>query len=198
MGNHMESHIFFGSAKKKLMKTQILNVEEIEWIMKYVLPEDLSDLKQKYRLSDSSGFEAKKFHSRCDGVAPTFLLCQASNGVKFGAVSFVFYNSQGASTNRNLIFSLDKRSIHRLKVRNGSRLSANAICNDPALGPILGNNDLVIGDNCHKEMSCSSNLGQAYEFEGDGEVYLAGSKKFSMLKVMVFQMVGCNTMAVLD
>lgn len=195
-GNHMESQIFFGSAKTRLLRTKIVNVEEVEWLMKYVLPADLNDLKQKYRLSENSGFEAKKFHSRCDGLAPTFLLCQASNGTKFGAVSFVFYNSQGASTNRNLIFSLDKLSIHRLKIMNGSRISANAIRNDPASGPILGDYDLVIGDNCHQEMSCSSNLGQVYEFEGDGETYLTGSKKFSMSKVIVFHMVGCNTMAV--
>lgn len=190
--NPLESRIFLGKAESKLGKTGILNVEQIKWLMTFVLPPNLESLSQKYRLSEANGFSAEKFHNYCDNKAPLLVLCQSNTGNIFGGVSFVPFNVEGTETNRNLIFSLDKKSVHYLKNVNGSKKSTQAVRDDRNCGPIFGQKDLLIGDNCHNRASCSSDLGDVYQFDGDGTTYLTGAQFFSLKKVIIFQMLGCN------
>ena len=197
VANPSESRIFFSQVEKKLGKTQILSMQNIKWLMRYVLPPNLDNLKQKYRLSENNGFRAEKFHSNCMNIAPLMVLCQSMNGSIFGGVSYVPFNVEGARTNRNLIFSLDKGTVHYLKSVNGSKESTEAIKYDETCGPIFGNNDLVIGNDCHVENSCSSDLGNSYDFVGEGTTFLTGSHKFSLKKAIFFEMIGCNTDPVL-
>lgn len=58
-------------------------------------------------------------------------------------------------------------------------------------GLIFGDDDLVIGDNCDKKDSCSSNLGNNYTFKHPSKpsnTYLANKSEFQLKALFVFEM----------
>ena len=166
-----------------------LKENELNILSEYL--SDFSKTKLLYYLA-KDGFNAKKFHSKCDSVSPTLLLCVTSDKKRFGCVSYVGWGEKESEkeTDKNIIFSLDHQTIHKLKEDNGNRMTNEAIDNDPDCGPIVGMDDIRIEGDCDKEENCTSALGETYELP-DGEnpqTYLAGKEKFKIKKLYVFEL----------
>ena len=185
---HIQSKVF------KRLKN-ILSNDEITFLVDYVLPSTASNLKMKYRLSEKYGFQSSKFHKKCKDMKNTILICQADSGEKFGGINYLTWGPESVKerTDQNLIFSISKKSVHRLRMQEkgkykGTRKRTKSIRFDEQCGPIMGLSDLIIGDMCHEKKSCSSDF-DMYELEGDHEpeLYLANSKKFRLDKFFIYQ-----------
>ena len=159
------------------------------------LPKDTSKLKLLYRLSDKKGFQASKFHKNCDDKSNTIFICENDKGQKFGGVNYLTWgeDSVGKKTDKNLIFSISKKSLHPLMMNEagedkGTRMSSKAILYDKNSGPIMGNTDIVIGNNCEKEESCNSDF-DTYEFnlEDDSDSYLGNAENFKLKSFYIYQ-----------
>ena len=169
--------------------------DEALFVAHEVLPEDCSKLKLLYRFSSKKGFESARFHEKCDGKDHTIFVCEAENGQKFGGINYLTWGKDavGKQTDKNMIFSISKKSLHPLRMNEGNefagtRISTKAIGYDKALGPIMGDGDLVIGDKCHEKTSCSSDL-DVYELKGDvdTETYLAGTDEFKLKSFYIYK-----------
>ena len=172
-----------------------LTSEEIGFVSNQILPKNCTKFKLIYRLSSNNGFSAKKFHKNCDKHSKTIFICESDNGKKFGGLNFLNWgiDSIDKKTTKNLIFSIDKRSIHPIEINTGDedeedKGSGNAILYDKQKGPMMGEGDLVIGDQCHEVRSCSSRFRTyAYEEEEDPEKYLTGSASFSLKSFYIYK-----------
>ena len=180
---------------KKMTKFQPnLKTEEIEFMFENVLPDDVSKIKPVWRLSEKKGFKASKFHEKCDKVKNTIFICENDKGQKFGGINFLTWgeSSVGKETDKNKIFSITKRTVHGLMMNEsgknkGNRMSSKAIGYDKNSGPIMGESDLIIGNNCDKEATCSSDF-DTYEFslEDDAETYLGNAETFKLKSFYIY------------
>lgn len=171
---------------------------EIDYIAQTIIPDEFKSLKLKYRISSSKGFIANKFHAKSKDVCPTIMLCVTKEGRKFGGVNYLPWGEghDEKLTDKNFIFSIDEKSKHDLKVQSngqykGSKMTNDAIDFDDSTGPIFGDDDLVIGDECTVKESCTSNLGNTYYFDkskGTPNTYLAQKENFSLKALYLFQM----------
>ena len=186
-----------GKMTRQLDKGNILNSDESKYLVDEIIPSTVKKLKPIYRLSSSNGFLASQFHKKCDGKKGTIFICETFEGRKFGGVNFLPWCSgeNTLETGDNFIFSVDKKTVHRLKVNEsgkhvGSRMTANAIDGDHSKGPIMGDGDLVISDGCHQSENCKSDLGEVYELDSEenGETYLAGKENFGLKAFYIYSM----------
>jgi hypothetical protein len=185
----------------KKMKSKILSNQknmtddEMNFIFENVLPSDSTKLKLLYRLSKNSGFSAEKFHRTCDKEKNTIFICETDNGSKFGAVNYLTWGPESVDkkTDKNCIFSISNKTVHPLMENEsgefkGTRFSKFAIKYDKKNGPMMGESDLIISNNCHKDKNCSSDF-DTYEFnlEDDTDSYLAGSEMFSLKSFFIYK-----------
>jgi hypothetical protein len=182
--------------KKKMTKDNMVSTDEYEFLIKEVIPKELTSGKLVYRLSGKSGFSARSFHKKCDEIQPSIFICEAANGMRFGGINFLTWGPQstGGVTDKNMIFSLSKKTVHATRLNESgefdkTRKTNKAIIYDAAKGPVMGEGDLIIGDNCHDKANCSSDLDR-YELLGDedSETYLTGEAKFKLKKFFVFSL----------
>lgn len=173
-----------------------MSESECDFLLEKVIPNDMTKAKLMYRLSSKSGFSASKFHQKVKNLNNTIFVCESDSGQRFGGINFLPWgpDSKGKETDKNMIFSLSKASVHPLRMNESgkyknTRISSQAICYVEGKGPVMGEIDLVIGDKCHKEESCNSDL-DTYELLGDEdpETYLAGSEKFKLKSFFIFKL----------
>ena len=180
---------------KKISKFQSnLTKEDIEFLIENVLPDDVSKMKPIWRLSEKKGFKASKFHEKCDGIKNTIFICENDKGQKFGGINFLTWDksSVGKETDKNKIFSITKRTVHGIMMNEsgknkGNRISSKAIGYDKNSGPIMGVTDLIIGNNCDKDETCTSDF-DIYEFtlEEDAESYLGNAESFKLKNFYIY------------
>jgi hypothetical protein len=187
---NIDESVFSGiisNSKNSFTKAEILPILK-------AINTKISSVKLSYRLSSSKGFSASEFHKKCDSVSPSILLCETADKQKFGVYNSVVWGEEGENqkTDKNFIYSISKNTMHRLKInkKSNSRLSDGAISFEEDSGPIVGDDDIVIGANCSQKEECTSTLGNSYEFnqKGDPETYLAGKKEFKLKSLYVFEL----------
>ena len=167
--------------------------EEKELICKDYIADSFKYVKLLYRFSSKNGFSASSFHEKTKDSCPTLTLFLTKEGRKFGAFNALPWGEDDKETNLNYIFSIDKKTIHFLKKNtSGDNIGTNkrddAIDFNEEYGPIFGDGDLVIGNNCHAKETCTSNLGTVYNFAVENEnpkLYLAGKEKFALKNMFV-------------
>lgn len=186
-----------GKMIRQLEKDKLLNKDESEYLVQKIVPSTVQKLKLLYRLSSKNGFMAKQFHKKCDGKERTIFICETHQGRKFGGINYLPWSSNDnlIETSENIIFSVDKRTVHRLKVNKagdhaGTRKTVDAVSGDPSKGPMMGDGDLVISDLCHQEDNCTSELGEVYELGSgeEGDTYLAGQEEFGLKAFFIYTM----------
>ena len=152
--------------------------------------------KLLYRAS-RDGFQAKRFHSKCDNQPRTLTVIRASKFIFGGYTAAAWDTSYASKTDPDaFIFSL-VNYYHKPTVFPVKAGGLNAIDCDPEHGPTFGRYndfDLCIGEN-KKELS-STHLGQRYNFdvfsdrsfEKEPVYFLAGSFFFTPSEIEVFSL----------
>ena len=107
---------------------------------------------KEYKLifkASRDGFKAIDFHKKCDGKTNTLTLVFSKNGRIFGGFTDVSWDSESDAKegSNGFIFSLDNKEIYyNINVKFNIRCIAD-------YGPIFGNFDLCISNNCNKNKS---------------------------------------------
>ena len=147
-----------------------------------------------YRASQD-GFEAAKFHSKCDYTPNTLIIIKSTNDNVFGGYTEQTWNQIGNYGNHkddpnSFLFSL----INKLNKPIKMKWSRNyGICCNSKYGPIFGErNDLQIANNSNINTNSHSNLGHSYihpdyRFEtNEAKSFLAGSYNFQVSEIEVY------------
>ena len=163
-----------------------LNPDSISYLVSNVLNNEDLKLTLLYKLSKKSlKFKTEKFNEKTKDKKKILVLCISNNKLEFGGYVETGWDTNDSNYNKNCIFSLSNKTIHyQIK-----KISENCLETQEKSGPSFGLNDLVIGDNCNKMETCSSNLGELFEFSGNNpKTYLAGSEKFNLSDCLVFSL----------
>jgi hypothetical protein len=144
------------------------------------------------------GFDARDFHSRCDGHANTLTLIQDVSGNLFGAFTPVEWESRSCEGNGDNCYKDDdslKSFLFTLKnprnmpgmlfpiLEHGRRA---IICN-LACGPCFG--DIVVSDNCNANTNSCAGFGSGYidKTTRDTAQYFTASSRFKVKEIEVFE-----------
>jgi len=172
-------------AKKDIEQSSILTLGEADIVMKW-LPNPNSQAKLLFRGS-RDGFDAKKFHEKCDNKGPTLVIYKSHLNKVFGGYSSIPWNGvlnnfSQDTTNSCFLFSVTNKTKHILKKNEYE------IYNDLSYGATFGGgHDICILDK--NTISNYSNFGGYYVADGIAHptTYLAGVYNFTLLDYEVFQ-----------
>jgi hypothetical protein len=174
----------------------ILDTKNFEELMK--LCEFSVD--QKWDLiykASKDGFEAEKFHSKCDNKPNTLVVARSKNGNIFGGYTEQSWSNTDPisedvykADSNAFIFSLINRENRQLKVKCSPN---NGICCDNTCGPIFGgregDSDLKIAYSLRWSYSYFGNyyIHPDYEYKTEkAKSFLAGSNFFQVLDFEVY------------
>ena len=153
------------SIKASLTKYDLkLDSDSLSFLVSEVLKNEKCKISLKYKLSKKKkNFEAKKFFKSIQNKKNLLVICRAETGQYFGGLIKTGWNMEDENFKKNCIFSLSKKTIHsQLRaINNKTALYSNENC-----GPTFGEKDLIIGNNCAKEATSKSELGDMFEFTG--------------------------------
>jgi len=143
-----------------------------------------------YRASQD-GFEAAKFHSKCDDKPNTFIMIKSENGNVFGGYTEQSWSGNGPKNDSNaFIFSFINRLKRPLKIKSNS---CDSITCDVDSGPCFGwFGDFLISKKIGTDFKNYSKFGLSYshpDFKfGSNEAnnFLAGSEYFQVSEIEVF------------
>jgi len=143
-----------------------------------------------YRASQD-GFEAAKFHAKCDDKPNTFIIVKSQNGNVFGGYTEKSWSGDGPKNDSNaFIFSFINRLKRPLKIK--SNLYYSIIC-DVDSGPWFGlMGDLCISNKIDTDFKNYSHFGYSFSHpdfkQGSNEAksFLAGSEYFQVSEIEVF------------
>lgn len=149
-----------------------------------------SSLKLLYRGS-RDGFEAKKFHEKCDKKGPTLMIVENTTGNKFGGYASVSWTSDGGDIRSkesfsSFLFSIDKKE----KLPYNPESDLRSLYHLSTVGPCFGNaSALLIADNCNiNSFSFSSDGCNSYQKLKDGG-YVSGTYYFVVKEIEVYSVV---------
>ena len=115
-----------------------------------------------YRAS-RDGFEAEKFHSKCDNINNTVTVIMNDIGYVFGGYTSVTWNSRCFSVEDSNAYIFSLRRYHK---SNGQKFMIKypkyAINACTIYGPSFSD-DIVIADKSNKKLKNYSNFGYAYD-----------------------------------
>ena len=168
-----------------------LTNEQVQFFTQNVMENRSEKLKTVYKMSSSKEYSVAKFNSKLKGVSPVLVVCEAANGHVFGALSKTPFDDKTHVLSSNFIFSLRELKRHdRREYKNDSTVYT---VDHSKFGPIFGNKDLLIGDNCGKTESCQSVFGEEYQYGGsDPESYLGGKEFFSLKSLVIYKIKGAD------
>ena len=138
------------------------------------------------------GFGVADFHAKCDNHSNTLTILKA-HGTSYifgGFASINWDGSSGYKSDQNaFLFSLTNRDNKPRKIRQ-KRNTAYSIYCDPTYGSTFGgSHDLHICNSANTTENSYSKLGHSYEHPqpSEGQSYLAGSNKFKLSEIEVYQ-----------
>ncbi len=181
----------FTTEKVKKIDSSILSLYEMTELM--LLCE--LELNVKWELiyrATRDGFEASKFHSKCDNKPNSLVVIKSCNGNVFGGYTQQSWHQNGVYKNdpTAFIFSLINKENKPLKMKCIS--SAHAIYCDPNYGPRFGGGcDLYVSASNQINQN-GSNLGHTYEHpeylfqSNEARNFLAGSFVFQAVEIEVY------------
>jgi hypothetical protein len=166
-------------------------------------------IDQKWNLiyrASQDGYEAAKFHSKCDNKPNTLIIIKSTNDNVFGGYTEQTWNDGGChimnSPRRNFdpniyksdpnsfIFSLTNKLNKPIKIKWSKN---NGIYCNSNYGPVFGGGcDLYIADKSNINTRSSSNLGHSYIHpdyaceSNEAKSFLAGSFNFQVSEIEVY------------
>jgi hypothetical protein len=143
-----------------------------------------------YRASQD-GFEAAKFHTKCDNKPNTLILVKSINDNVFGGYTEQTWNQTGGykADLNSFIFSLINKHNEPIKIKCSEKYGI--YCHN-SCGPVFGCNDFHITDKSNANTSSCSNLGPSYKHpdyafgSNEAESFLAGSYNFQVSDIEVY------------
>jgi len=144
-----------------------------------------------YRAS-RDGFEAAKFHSKCDNKPNTLIIIKSTNGYVFGGYTEQSWNITGTykSDPNSFIFSFINKLNEPIKIKQNQN---NGIYCGSNYGPTFGaGHDLHIADKSNINTASYSNLGNSYTHpnyifgSNEARSFLAGSFNFQVSEIEVY------------
>jgi len=138
------------------------------------------------------GFEAAKFHAKCDNKPNTLTVIKSTNGNVFGGYTEQTWNGLGIYKDdpNSFIFSLINKLNKPIKMKWSK--NGGIYCSD-SYGPTFGGgHDLHIADKSNTNSRSYSNLGHSYTHPdyayGSNEAtsFLDGSKFFQVSEIEVY------------
>ena len=180
-----------------------------EWLKRpnpYLGENAFNNISLLYRGS-RDGFEARKFHSKCDMKGRTLVIIKSKDGYIFGGYSTISWESTkwngkcGKDNNARrqgygfeFVFTLkNPHSIPPSKYNMKKDWLDHSICCDINLGPIFGCNDIRIENNCNTNNNSFSyydfNPGE-YSFNdttGKKRLLFTGSSTYKVEEIEVFK-----------
>ena len=170
---------------KKIIDSEIIKYDELSLIEDGIKKKFNKKIK-KYELlfrATRDGFEASKFHEKCDGKNYTVTLVITSIGRRFGGFTDQAWDkSDSYKTGSNgFIFSLDNKEIYYNK-----NSSYNIYCNS-SYGPTFGGGfDFYLCNNCNVDSSNYNNSEHSYESYGK-KCVMAGTYNFYVKNYEVYK-----------
>jgi len=147
-----------------------------------------------YRAS-RDGLKASDFHLHCDNKPNTLILIKSENGNVFGSYTEQSWsdNDTWKADDNSFIFSLINKDNKPLKLKflNAEKV----ICGSADIGPLFGYGPSIqISDRSNQNAGSYSFLGtktsvyqHPYYAEKEANSFLAGSQRFKVLEIEVFQ-----------
>jgi len=144
-----------------------------------------------YRASQD-GFEAAKFHAKCDNKPNTLIIIKSTNGNVFGGYTEQTWNHNGGfkADPNSFIFSLINKLNKPIKMKCSQ--NHGIYCNS-SYGPTFGGgHDLHIDDKSNTNTSSYSNLCHSYTHpdyaygSNEAKSFLAGSYNFQVSEIEVY------------
>ena len=170
---------------KKIIDSEIIKYDELSLIEDGIKKKFNKKIK-KYELlfrATRDGFEASKFHEKCDGKNYTVTLVITSIGRRFGGFTDQAWDqSNNYKTGSNgFIFSLDNKEIFYNK-----NSSYNIYCGS-GYGPTFGGgHDFYLNNNCNVNSSSYNNSDNSYETYGK-KCVMAGTYNFYVKNYEVYK-----------
>jgi hypothetical protein len=193
-----DDNIMSFEANKENLKRSILGEIKITKSFEEIMLLCEFPIKQEWDLiykASEDGFEAAKFHSKCDNKPNTLIIIKSTKGYVFGG-----YTEQSWSPNysckydsKAFIFSFINKFNKpvRIKYTKKPHNGDNSIVCCSSHGPKFGN-DLFIADNSNKNTNSCSYLGQYYihpdhsNGSNEAQSLLAGSFNFQVSEMEVY------------
>ena len=139
-----------------------------------------------YRAS-LDGFEAAKFHKKCDNQSNTLTVIKSENGFVFGGFTPSPWDSSSRykKQNNSFLFSLINESKKPEKIMINSYYEKAIYCS-ASYGPTFGGgHDIYISDKSNEnKLSYSGGSGNSYI---SAYSTIAGSKNFQVLEIEVYR-----------
>ena len=170
---------------KKIIDSQIIRYDELSIIDEGLMTKFTKKVK-KYELlfrATRDGFQAKKFHEKCDGKSYTVTFVVTSIGRRFGGFTDQTWdqNSGYKGGSNGFIFSLDNKEVYY------NKNSSYAIYCSSSYGPTFGSGyDFYLCDNCNTNKSSYNNSDSGYEAHGKQYV-MAGTNYFYVKDYEVYK-----------
>ena len=153
-----------------------------------------SEFDLLYRAS-RDGFEAARFHAKCDEETQTLTIIRTTNGCIFGGFTAIEWDcTSGYKVDpKAFIFSLVNFSSMPLFIPVKSGGKQSIFCK-VELGPTFGDgHDIMIWSDSNTSTESYSNLGSSYDFtlfecgRAKAQSFLAGSRNFQVSEIEVFR-----------
>ncbi len=136
-----------------------MNEQEITKLVEFV---ETFQSKLIYRAT-RDGFQAEKFHLKCDDINDTVTVVMNDLGYVFGGYASVNWNSRFCKVKDSSAFIFSLRRYNRLDSHKFMiKIPKYAINASQIYGPSFGE-DIVIGDKSNENYNNSSDLGYAFD-----------------------------------
>jgi hypothetical protein len=135
-------------------------------------------------------FLSKDFHSRCDSHGSTLTLIKATSGCIFGGFAALPGDSSNQwltdQSNKSFLFSINSQAGVR---KYNLQVATNCIYCHTSYGPYMGNEDLIVANQCNQNTSSYSILGNSYQNNTpfNGNAVLSNSQNFQVAEIEVYQ-----------
>jgi len=151
-------------------------------------------IDQKWNLiccASQDGFEAAKFHTKCDDKSNTLIIIKSTNDNVFGGYTEQTWNhtSNYKADQNSFIYSFINKPNKPIKIKCSDKYGI--YCHN-SCGPIFGCNDFHITDESNANTSSCSNLRPSYKHpdyafgSNEAESFLAGSYNFQVSDIEVY------------
>ena len=147
---------------KKIIDSKIVKYDELSLIEDGIKNKFKKKIK-KYELlfrASRDGFQAEKFHEKCDGKSYTITFVITSIGRRFGGFTDQVWNKSNnyIGGSNGFIFSLDNKEIYYNK-NSSYNINANS-----SYGPTFGGGfDFYLCNNCNDNYSSYNNSDHSYQ-----------------------------------
>ena len=167
-------------------KSKIIRHEELDLIQNGIT-RNFNKRIIKYNLlfrASRDGFGAANFHAKCDGKDFTVVFVETLTGRRFGGFTDAKWDQNGGykEGGNGFVFSLTNKEVYYNK---DSRYN---IYSDIHYGPIFGDKDFYISDNCNRNSNSADCSNMAYDAK-DKLYAFANAQNFTVKDYEVFQII---------